>query len=135
MTGKIIAQLISVMIFVYMILIGITFIIHITITERINDICYDVADTISTEGVLSSEVYNYLCENISKYGDYTVTILLKDKTETGTTYCYGESEVIDVPLSGGDRVIIGVACENQSLLERITGADSRISTVRTAVIA
>lgn len=134
MTGKIVFQLISVAIFVYMVLIAVTFMIHVTTTERINDICYDVADTISTEGILSSEVYNYLSENVSKYGDCTITLLLKDKSNQQTTYYFGIDEIIDVPLERGDRVIIGVSCIDRSLLERLTGSESNIAAVKVAVI-
>lgn len=134
MIGKIIAQVISVIVFVYMVLIGITFIIHITMTERINDICYDVADTISTQSVLSSDVYEYFCENISKYGACNISIMLKDKNGDDTTFCYGEEEIVDVPLNTGDRVIIGVSCIGQSLLERLTGAESSVAAVKIAVI-
>lgn len=134
MTGKVVFQIISVTVFVYMILIAVTFMMHITITERINDICYDVADTISTEGTVSSDVYHYLCENVSKYGDCTIQLLLKDKSEGRTTYYFGTEEIIDVPLERGDRVIISVACLDQSLLERLTGSKGSIATVKTAVI-
>lgn len=134
MIGKIVAQVISVTIFIYMVLVGITFIIHVTVTERINDICYDVADTIATEGVLSLEVYNYLCENVSKYGDCTISLLLKDKNNTSMTFSFGDEEIIDVPLETGDRVIIGVSCNDRTLLERLTGADSSVAAVKTAVI-
>lgn len=134
MTGKIIAQIISVFIFVYMVLIGITFILHITVTERINDICYDVADTISTQGVVSEEIYDYLCENVSRYGDCNISLMLKNKEDAGTTYCFGAEEIIGVPLSTGDRVVIGVSCIDQSLLERLTGSESSIAAVKTAVV-
>lgn len=134
MVGKIVAQMISCIIFVYMVVVGITFILHITITERVNDICYDVADTVGTEGVFSSEVYNYLRENLSRYGEYTVTVMLKDKGDTVTCYLYGEDEILDVPLEVGDRVIIAASSNDQSLFEKITGADSRISGVKIAVI-
>lgn len=134
MIGKIIAQVISVFIFVYMALIGMTFILHITVTERINDICYDVAETISTQGILSEEIYDYLCENVSRYGDCKISLMLKNKEDTAVTYCFGAEEIINVPLNTGDRVIIGVSCIKQSLLERLTGSDSSIAAVKTAVV-
>ena len=134
MVGKIIAQMISCILFVYMVLIGVTFILHVTVTERVNDICYDVADTVGTEGVFSSEIYNYLCESLSEYGEYNITIVLKDKNDKVTSYLYSEDEILDIPLDVGDRIIIAASCNDQSLFEKITGADSRISGVKTAVI-
>ena len=108
---------------------------HTTVTERINDICYDVADTVSTQGVFSKEIYNYLGENLSLYGDYTITVVVKNKEIDGTTFLYGVEEALDVNLEIGDRVIIAVCGEKPSLFEKITAARSgRICCVRTAVV-
>ena len=55
MTGKFMAYVLSVFTFFYMVLIGISFFMYMTVSERVNDICYDAAETVSTRGILSEE--------------------------------------------------------------------------------
>lgn len=50
MSGKFIAYVLSVFTFFYLLLISISFLLFMGIRERVNDICYDIAENISTKG-------------------------------------------------------------------------------------
>ena len=58
----------------------------------------------------------------------------KDKDNNEVRYMFGTDEVLDVTLSAGDRVIISATSNTPTLFERITSTDSRISSVKIAVI-
>ena len=57
MTGKFIAYILSVFTFFFILLISISFFLYMGINERVHDICYDVAETVSTKGLISEEIF------------------------------------------------------------------------------
>ena len=60
MSGKFIAYVLSVFTFFYLLLISISFLLFMGIRERVNDICYDIAENIRTKSVVSSAIFSYL---------------------------------------------------------------------------
>lgn len=135
MTGKFMAYVLSMIAFFYIILISISFFIYITTEERINDICFDAAETVSTRGELSQEVFAYMKSNISCYGNYEIILTLEHLNEEGQVYYFlGEDQIINKSLSKGDRVIISATGESTTLFEKITGSERGISVVKTAII-
>lgn len=125
----------SVLTFFYIALISISFFIHMTVNERVNDICYDAAETISTRGIITEEVFSYIKGNLSCYGEYDVNVVLeKNGNERQTHYYFGEEQILGKELSCGDRVVIYANEEKPSLFEKITGTEMNISAVKVAII-
>lgn len=135
MSGKFIAYVLSVFIFFYLLLTSISFFLYLGIRERVNDICYDAAETISTKGTVSTELYAYIQSNLSCYGEYDLDLILeKNLGENRSAFYYGPEQIKEIPLNRGDRVTISVVDTNPSLFEKITGSGSRVSAVKTAII-
>lgn len=135
MTGKFIAYTLSVFAFFYIMLISISLFFHLSINEKINDICYDAAETISTKAVLSDEIYRYVKSNIDFYGEYALSFTLKRDNKDGTsTYYYGEDQIKNIALNRGDRLSVSVEGLSPSLFEKVTGTRLRVSVVKFAVI-
>lgn len=125
----------SVLTFFYIALISISFFIHMTVNERVNDICYDAAETISTRGIITEEVFSYIKGNLSCYGEYDVNVVLeKNGNERQTHYYFGEEQILGKELSCGDRVVIYANEEKPSLFEKLTGTEMNISAVKVAII-
>ena len=134
MTGKFVAYVLSIGAFFYIILICLSFFIYMGVCERVNDICYDAAETISTRGYLSEEVLSYIKGNLSCYGEYQVNFTLEKTIGERVFYFYGEEQITQKVLSTGERVIISAIGENPTLFEKITGAGMNISTVKVAIV-
>lgn len=135
MAGKFIAYVLSLLTFFYIFLMSISFFMYMATNERINDICYDAAETISTKGILSAEICSYVKSNIACYGEYDISLILeKNSEENSSVFYYGEDQICDMPLSRGDRVIISVEDRNPSFFEKISGKDMRVSTVKVAIV-
>lgn len=135
MTGKFFAYMLSVFTFIFIFIFSVSIYIHIATRERINDICYDIAETISTRGMISSKLYEYFEENISCYGDYEVIMQIEKMLENGRSlYIYGIDQIKDTELDTGDRVIVSVIRKNQTIFEKISGVESCILITKTAII-
>ena len=135
MSGKFIAYVRSVFTFFYLLLISISFLLFMGVRERVNDICYDIAENISTKGIVSSEIFSYLESSLAGYGEYDLNITLeKNLGENTSAFYYGAEQVKDMPLSSGDRVTISAEDTNPSLFEKLTGTDLRVSAVKIAIV-
>ena len=135
MTGKFIAYILSVFTFFFILLISISFFLSMGINERVHDICYDVAETVSTKGLISEEIFTYIKSNLSLYGEYELNFILEKHLEENTSvFYYGEEQIKNIPLNRGDRVTISAFDTNPSLFEQITGKELRVSAVKIAII-
>lgn len=135
MTGKVIAYVLSIFAFFAGFLMCISFFMYMATYERINDICYDAAETVSTKGLLSREIFDYVKSSFSGYGDYDISLVLeKNIDKDKSVYLYGEDQICGVALSTGDRMTIYATNKNPSLFEKITGNDMPLSTVKVAVV-
>lgn len=135
MTGKFIAYILSVFTFFFILLISISFFLYMGINERVHDICYDVAETVSTKGLISEEIFTYIKSNLSLYGEYELNFILEKHLEENTSvFYYGEEQIKNIPLNRGDRVTISAFDTNSSLFEKITGKELRVSAVKIAII-
>ena len=135
MTGKFIAYILSVFTFFFILLISISFFLYMGINERVHDICYDVAETVSTMGLISEEIFTYIKSNLSLYGEYELNFILEKHLEENTSvFYYGEEQIKNIPLNRGDRVTISAFDTNPSLFEKITGKELRVSAVKIAII-
>ncbi len=135
MTGKFIAYILYVFTFFFILLISISFFLYMGINERVHDICYDVAETVSTKGLISEEIFTYIKSNLSLYGEYELNFILEKHLEENTSvFYYGEEQIKNIPLNRGDRVTISAFDTNPSLFEKITGKELRVSAVKIAII-
>ena len=98
MTGKFMAYVLSLTTFFYIVLISISFFMHMSVNERVNDICYDAAETISTRGILTKEVFSYIKGNLSCYGEYEINVVLEKNDGNTQFYYFGEEQILDKKL-------------------------------------
>ena len=136
MIGKIIAYTVSIFTFFYILLVGISFFLYINEKERINDICYDAAETVSAKGILSEELYSYIKSSLQEYGDYEIEITLEKNIQNGEkhAYYYGYQDICGMPLGRGDRITICAIAADTVLFEKITGVNAIIGAKKTAIV-
>ncbi|MCG8539953.1 MAG: hypothetical protein MJA82_08445 [Clostridia bacterium] len=148
MSGKTIATMITMFIFVLFFLFSITYSLHKKIELKVDTVSYNVIETVSTNGKLSSQLYGYLKDSIGKYGDYTIIVKLEEQIRPGIydTH-YDTSYIIDKNLKIGDKMSIYLEDRNLSLFGRLINAsifgvagsdsliDSRIKSIKTAIIS
>ncbi len=136
MTGKILGGMLSMGLLLFFLLVTISFHLYMLEQERIRDICYDTAEIISTKGKLSTEVYDYFQDSLSRYGEFRIEMKLVRQTEQERNdVFFAPSEIVGTELSQGDLLTIVVVDVNPSLLERLTGSPVRAAAIQTAVIA
>ena len=100
MTGKFVAYRLAVCTFFFILLISISFFLYMGINERVHDICYDVAETVSTKGLISEEIFTYIKSNLSLYGEYELNFILEKHLEENTSvFYYGEEQIKNIPLN------------------------------------
>ena len=136
MNGKFIAYVVSVFTFFYILLVSISLFLYMGIRERVHDICYDAAETVSTKGILSDEILAYIESNLSGCGEYDLEYVLERNTGEGnkTAFYYGAEQIRNIPLKQGDRIIISAVDTNPSLFEKITGRELRVSSLKIAIV-
>ncbi|MBQ3847843.1 MAG: hypothetical protein II748_03205 [Clostridia bacterium] len=135
MSAKIIGSVISCAMLSFLVLVTVSFYLFVAEDERISDICYDYAETVSTKGEFSEENYRLFYEALSKYGDFTVDLVLETRDENGyRDVFYGYDHVVGATLKRGDLVTIAVYCTDASLVERMVGRQVRCSAIKRAVI-
>ena len=135
MGGKVIASLISCVMLSFLVVVTVSFYIFAANEERVTDICYDYAETVSTKGMLSSEVYDSFAESLSKYGDYTIVLKLETVDERGAfDFTFDKGEILNRELKTGDVITIAVYGQDPSLAEKLTGSLLRVCAVKTAYI-
>ena len=136
MAGKVIANFLSIFVFEYLILSGVSFCIYAGVNERTNDLLFDVAETVSTKGMLSDEVWAYLNEDLSKMGDFCVEMKLEVCVMAGQTDTYYKIEdILNRKLDPGDRLTIVAYSLEPSIFEKVTGVVLRPAGVKVSIIA
>ena len=135
MNGKFIAYVFSLFTFFYIVLISISFYTYLSLKERVNDVCYNAAETVSTRAVLSDELYDSIRYDMSCCGDISLNFILEQNNKSHTsTLLYGYEQIKNLPLKRGDKLTITATDMNPSLFEKFTGAKLQISAVKTAII-
>ena len=135
MAGKILAFLIFINSFTFLIIFALALNTHFGVNERINDITYDFAETVSTTGKVTEELYAYFTNSISKYGDFSLEMKLEIKSDGGRDTFYRNTEILNRELHQGDRLTIALYQENVNLAEKLSGKCIRAYAVKTAIIA
>lgn len=127
MTGKFIAYILSVFTFFSFLLISISFFLYMGINERVHDICYDVAETVSTKGLISEEIFTYIKSNLSLYGEYELNFILEKHLEENTSVFYTERNKLKIFLKPRRSCYDFCIRYEPSLFEKITGKELRVS--------
>lgn len=135
MAGKILAFLIFINSFTFLIIFALALNTHFGVNERINDITYDFAETVSTTGKVTEELYAYFTNSISKYGDFSLEMKLEIKSDGGRDTFYRNTEILNRELHQGDRLTIALYQENANLAEKLSGKCIRAYAVKTAIVA
>ncbi len=147
MIGRMTAIIINLFIMTILIFLSVSYFLQQTIQENINNLNYNVIEVVSTTGVLSEELYQYIEDNINKYGDYIIKLKLEKQIKAGIydTF-YDPSVIIDQKLQIGDRLTIYLEDMKLTLFGRLINAsflgftpekyiDIRIKSIKTAVIS
>jgi hypothetical protein len=110
----------------YMVLLSSFYFMHQSIAINVNSINYNVCESISTLGKVTPQLFTYLSDSLSKYGNYKIKIKLERQLKAGVydTYFFdgddirkeigsnngvqGSMNLINSKLSIGDRVTIYV---------------------------
>jgi hypothetical protein len=147
MAGKIAGTVITLMFLTFMVFLISFYFLHMIIKENVNDLNYSISETIATSGMLSQSTYDYLKENVNKYGDYLIKIKLEKQIKPGVYDSYfREEDVIDKKLKIGDRVTVYLEDKKPSLFGRLINAafmghnpdklmDTEVKSIKTAIIS
>lgn len=128
MAGKIAGTILTLMFLTFMVFLISFYFLHMSIKENVNDINYSVSESIATSGVFSQNLFDYLKENISRYGDYFIKIKLDLQIKPGIFNTYfvdnedTEKKIIDKRLRVGDRVTVYLEDRRPSLFGRLINA-------------
>ncbi len=120
MIGKITSTIIFLFCITYMVTLIMFYFMHLTIKENINQLNYNVVEAVSTGGVLTADMYDYLKENINKFGDYTIKLKFEKKVKAGVYNTYfDKADIVDADLRLGDRITIYVEDKNTTLFGKL----------------
>ena len=147
MAGKIAGTILTLAFLTFMVFLISFYFLHMSIKENVNDLNYSISETIATSGVFSNNAFEYLKENLNKFGDYLIEIKLDKQIKPGIydTY-FDESEIIDKKLNVGDRVTVYLEDRNPSLFGRLINAaflgykpdkliETEVKSIKTAIVA
>jgi hypothetical protein len=152
MAGKIAGTVLTLMFLTFMVFLISFYFLHMSIKENVNDLNYGVSEVIATSGIFSENLYDYLKDNINKYGDYAITVKLDKQITTGVFNTYfinsndNDNEIINNKLRVGDRVTIYLEDRKPSLFGRLINAafmghkpdniiDTEVKSIKTAIVS
>lgn len=148
MAGKTIGTMITIFIFVLFLLFMVTYSMHSKNELQVDEINFNIVEAVSTRGEFSSQLYDDLTYAVSRYGDYTVKIKLKEQISPGIyDIYYDTSYILDKKLKVGDKISIYLEDRNLSLFGRLINAstfgimgtdnliDSRVKSIKTNTIS
>ncbi|GEM_PF-7079493 len=164
MAGKLFGTFLIIMFLTYMVLLSSFYFMHQSIAINVNSINYNVCESISTLGKVTPQLFTYLSDSLSKYGNYKIKIKLERQLKAGVydTYFFdgddirkeigsnngvqGSMNLINSKLSIGDRVTIYVEDSDLTLFGRLINAtflgsnsgkfvDTRIKSLKSCIIS
>ncbi|WP_432409477.1 hypothetical protein [Wukongibacter sp. M2B1] len=148
MAGKTIGTMITMFIFVVFLLFMITYSMHNKNELQVDEINFNIVESVSTNGVFSTQIYNDLIYAVSRYGDYTIKIKLKEQISPGLyDIHYDTNYILDKKLKVGDKISVYLEDRNLSLFGRLMNAstfgiigtdnliDSRVKSIKTNTIS
>jgi len=164
MAGKLFGTFLTIMFLTYMVLLSSLYFMHQSVAINVNSINYNVCESISTLGKVTPQLFTYLSDSLSKYGNYQIKIKLERQLKAGVydTYFFdgddirkeiglnngvqGTMNIINSKLSIGDRVTIYVEDSDLTLFGRLINAtffgsnsgkavDTRINSLKSCIIS
>ena len=121
--------------------------LHQTIEIDVNNVNYNVVEAVATSGKFSKDLFDYLSDSVSKYGDYYIKIKFEKQIKPGVydTY-FDNSDIIDKHLRIGDRITVYLEDRSLTLFGRLINTaflgsqsdrmlDTHIKSVKSAIIA
>ncbi len=147
MAGKIAGTVFTLFILTMLIALIIFYFMHMGIKEEVNDINYNVLETVATTGILSNDLYEYLKESVNRYGDYSIKLKLEQLISPGKyDVFYAEDDIVDTKLKTGDRLTVFLEDMSPTLFGRLINAtfmghspdriiETNIKSLKTAVIS
>jgi hypothetical protein len=147
MAGKIAGTVFTLFVMTFLVSIIIFYFLHTSIKEEVNDINYSIAETVATSGVMTGDLYDYLKESVSRYGEYRIKLKLEEQLEPGEyNVNFVNSYILDRKLKVGDRLTIFLEDMNPTLFgrlingsimgyERNYAVDTNIKSLKTAIIS
>lgn len=164
MAGNALATVIKMFLVCYVTLILFAFFSHERVQSSVDNLVYDVAESVSTTGVLSENVYEGLVETIDRYSlgplgqRYFVQLKLEKQIEPNVFDVFYESsldhensgvrsgKIVGRPLDVGDRITVYVQDNTTTLLGKalsmplftVSGGDEsklHIRSSQTAIVA
>ncbi|SHK59520.1 hypothetical protein SAMN02745912_03772 [Paramaledivibacter caminithermalis DSM 15212] len=123
MLGRTIANLLIITMIPFIIILFSTYYMHVHISERINEINYNIIEVVATSGEFTNETYNTLKDSINRYGDYKIKIRYDKKIKPGIydTY-FDKADIIDQKFKIGDKITIYLEDKKLSLFGRLINA-------------
>lgn len=146
MAAKIIGNSISLLVLVYITLLITFYFMHITVVGEVNDINYNIIETIAITGNFKEDMYDYLKRRLEKYGEFSVTLKYEKLIDDGEfDIFFSEDEIIDKDFNIGDRLTIFISANKKDLYQIFLNAgifssvnnniDLSIKSLKTAVIS
>jgi len=164
MAGRLFGTFLIIIFLTYMVLLSTFYFMHQSVFMNVNTLNYNVCESLSTSGVFTPQLYEYLTDTLSKYGDYLIKIKLEKQLKSGVydTYFYNDSDIkkeikpsgppdpgyyylINRKLGIGDRVTVYVEDRDVTLFGRLINAsfmgnssrivNTRIKSLKSCIIA
>jgi hypothetical protein len=123
MTGKIIGNAVSLLILIYIVMLIVFYFMHLGIKSEINDINYNVCETASLKGGISTELFDYLNQSVERFGSFKIRLRYDRYIDSGSydTF-FKNSEILDLPMKMGDRITVYIYSTSRDMFETLLGA-------------
>lgn len=155
MMGKILSTIFAMIVSTYVLCLIIFYFLHQEIRENVRRLDYEVAEIVATSGILDDKTYQYLSDQVSKFGDYEIKLKLEKQIKPGVYDTFFETlqtldinhpVIINRRLQVGDRVSIYLEDRQPTLFGRLVNAtiltyspnrwiDSNIKCLKTAIVS
>jgi hypothetical protein len=159
--GNTFAAVVKVFVIAYIYMIMITFFSYQRVQAEVDNLVYDTAESVSTTGVLSSNMYDGLSDTINRYSigpvgqRYFIQLKLEKQLQPNTFDVFYESsedrqksgaksgKIVGRPLDVGDRITVYVEDRTSTLLGKllqmplvsVMGDEVRVRSAQTAIVA
>lgn len=146
MASRILATVIAIICFSYLMCLMIFFFMHQSIQEEVNQLNFQACEVVSTSGQLSARTLKYVEQSLQRYGSFQILLKLEKQLKPGVydTF-YDRKDIVDRPLRTGDRITLYCKDNRPTLFGRLLqvtllgfqprGDVPHIASLKTAVVA
>lgn len=123
MFGKKAGTIVFILFFMWLFMGLVFYISHVNVQNWINKLNYRVCEVVATSGNLSNHTYEYLESQITKFGDFNITLKLEKRMNEDLydTY-YDDDEIIGKKLRSGDILTIVLEQQDMDTFSKIINA-------------